>query len=206
MNFGPERLNVTLKTIFDYLAAILSLILLSPVILILSILIKVSGKGPVIYKQRRVGMHGNIFVMYKFRTMFSGSVNGVSLVTGRDDKRITRLGWIMRKHKLDEIPNFINVLKGEMAIVGPRPEQQFYSDKIVSIIPDYKLLQSIKPGVTSWGQVKYGYASNIDQMIERVQYDFFYLRNRSFWFDIKIVYHTIGIILKRGRNLRGVRY
>jgi lipopolysaccharide/colanic/teichoic acid biosynthesis glycosyltransferase len=196
MNFVPERLSVTLKTIIDYLAAILSLILLSPVILLLSVLIKVSGKGPVIYKQRRVGMHGNTFVMYKFRTMFSGSVNGVSLVTGRDDKRITSLGWIMRKYKLDEIPNFINVLKGEMAIVGPRPEQPFYSDKIVSMIPDYKLLQSIKPGVTSWGQVKYGYASNLDQMIERVQYDFFYLRNRSFWFDMKIVYYTIGIILK----------
>jgi len=102
----------------------------------------------------------------------------------------------MRKHKLDEIPNFINVIKGEMSLVGPRPEQQYFIDQIIIIEPRYSLLQDLKPGITSWGQVKYGYASNVDQMIERLNYDLYYLENRSLWFDMKITFYTIGIIFK----------
>jgi len=102
----------------------------------------------------------------------------------------------MRKHKFDEIPNFINVLKGEMSIVGPRPEQQYFVEKIVAIAPDYTRLHDIKPGITSWGQVKYGYASNVEQMVERLKYDLNYLENRSLWFDLKIAVFTVGIIFK----------
>ncbi len=184
------------KIIVDYSVAIFSLFLLMPVIVVLSILIKLSGNGPVIYSQKRVGKSGKSFIIYKFRSMYVTSENGLKLISGSSDKRITPLGRFMRKHKLDEIPNFINVLKGDMSIVGPRPEQQYFIDQMVTKVPQYRHLEVIKPGITSWGQVKYGYASNVDEMIKRLEYDLYYLNNRSLWFDFKIACHTVGIILK----------
>jgi len=185
-----------LKTVFDYSVTIACVVLLVPLILLLAFLIKITGKGPVFYSQKRIGKSGKPFLMYKFRSMHFGTEEGVPLLSGKNDRRITFIGRFMRKHKFDEIPNFLNVLKGEMSLVGPRPEQQYFIDKITQKAPDYLLLQSIKPGITSWGQVRYGYASNVDQMIERLQYDLYYLEKRSLWFDIKIVFYTAGIILK----------
>ena len=121
-------------------------------------------------------------------------------MSARDDPRITPIGRFMRKHKLDEIPNFINVLKGQMSIIGPRPEQQYYIDQIIRRAPEYKLLQSFRPGITSWGQVKYGYASNVEEMVERLNYDLFYLKNKSIWFDLKIIIYTFFFIIK-GRGV-----
>jgi lipopolysaccharide/colanic/teichoic acid biosynthesis glycosyltransferase len=185
-----------IKTVIDYSVTILCLILLIPVILILAITIKISGKGSVIHSQKRIGRYGKSFTLYKFRSMHFGTEDGIPLLSGKRDKRITAVGRFMRKHKFDEIPNFVNVLKGEMSLVGPRPEQQYFIDQIVLKAPQYKLLQKVKPGITSWGQVKYGYASTVDEMIERLEYDLFYLENRSFWFDLKVAFHTIGIIFK----------
>lgn len=185
-----------IKTLSEYFISVACLIVLSPVIIILVIAIKSTGKGPVIYSQKRIGRSGHPFTMYKFRSMHYGSKDGVPLLSGKNDKRITPVGHFMRKHKLDEIPNFINVLKGEMSLVGPRPEQQYFINKIMLKEPDYKLLLDIKPGITSWGQVKYGYASSVEDMVERLQYDLYYLRNRSTWFDIKVAIFTIWIILK----------
>jgi lipopolysaccharide/colanic/teichoic acid biosynthesis glycosyltransferase len=185
-----------IKTFIDYSVTILCLILLIPVILVLIIAIKITVKGPVIYSQERVGKNGKTFTIYKFRSMHLGTETGVPLLCGKKDKRITAVGRLMRKHKLDEIPNFINVLKGEMSIVGPRPEQQYFIDQIVVKKPEYKLLHNIKPGITSWGQVKYGYASTVEEMVKRLDYDLFYLNNRSLWFDLKIALCTIGIVLK----------
>ncbi len=196
MNSGSTNLQSIVKTTIDNFLSIISIILLLPVIIILVILIKLSGEGPVIYTQRRVGMHGKPFTIYKFRSMHNGNDEGIQLLSGRNDKRITSVGRLMRKHKLDEIPNFINVLKGEMSLVGPRPEQQYYAERILAKAPDYKLLQSIKPGITSWGQVKYGYASNVEEMIERLEYDLYYFKNRSLLFDLHIVCLTLGIIIK----------
>jgi lipopolysaccharide/colanic/teichoic acid biosynthesis glycosyltransferase len=196
MNHGNFELQSVCKTIIDYLITIIFLILLIPVILLLAIGIKISGKGPVIYTQQRAGRLGKPFMIYKFRSMYFGTEDGIPLLSGRKDKRITPIGRFMRKHKLDEIPNFINVLKGEMSIVGPRPEQQYFIDEILKFKPEYKLLQEIKPGITSWGQVKFGYASTVDEMILRLDYDLFYLKNRSSKFDLKILIHTIGIIFK----------
>jgi lipopolysaccharide/colanic/teichoic acid biosynthesis glycosyltransferase len=184
------------KNIIDYPITILCLILLSPVILILSILIKISGKGPVIYSQNRIGRNGKSFTIYKFRSMHYGTEEGIPLLSGKNDKRITPLGRFMRKHKFDEIPNFVNVLKGEMSLVGPRPEQQYFIDQILMKAPQYKLLQKVKPGITSWGQVKYGYASNVDEMIERLDYDLFYLENKSICFDMKVICYTVITIFK----------
>jgi lipopolysaccharide/colanic/teichoic acid biosynthesis glycosyltransferase len=165
------------------------------VIVALSVAIKLTGKGPVIFSQIRIGRYGKPFVIYKFRSLHNGKEEGMPLISGREDERITSLGRFMRKHKFDEIPNFINVLKGEMSIIGPRPEQQFFIEQIVEREPRYKQLQLIKPGITSWGQVKYGYASNVDEMIKRMEFDLYYLQNRSLLFDLKIALSTLIIIL-----------
>ena len=196
MNSGSTNLHSIVKTSIDYFLSIFSIILLLPVIIILALLIKLSGKGPVIYSQMRTGKNGKPFTIFKFRSLYPGSEEGIQLLSDKNDKRITSVGRLMRKHKLDEIPNFINVLRGEMSLVGPRPEQQYYVDLIITRAPDYKVLQSIKPGITSWGQVKYGYASTVEEMIERLEYDLYYYEKRSLWFDLKIVFFTLGIIIK----------
>jgi lipopolysaccharide/colanic/teichoic acid biosynthesis glycosyltransferase len=185
-----------IKTVIDYSFSLFCLIILIPVILILTVAILASGKGPVIFTQNRIGKGGKPFKLYKFRSMHNGTEDGVPLINGKNDKRITSLGRFMRKHKLDEIPNFVNVLKGDMSIVGIRPEQQFFIDQLISKNPDYKLLLEIKPGITSWGQVRYGYAENVDQMLERLEYDLHYFRHRSLWYDLKVAFYTIGIIIR----------
>lgn len=113
----------------------------------------------------------------------------------KDDKRITKVGILIRKHRIDEIPNFINVLKGEMSLVGPRPEQQYFIDQAIARVPDYKLLLEVKPGIISWGNIKYGYATNIDEIIERHIYDLYYLKKKSLWFDFKILLFKIPVLL-----------
>lgn len=196
MKLVKQYFNSNIKTVIDYSLTIICLFLLCPVILIFAISIKLSGKGPVIYSQQRVGKSGKIFNIYKFRSMHFGTEDGVPLLSDINDKRITTLGRYMRKHRFDEIPNFINVLKGEMSLVGPRPEQQYFVDRILPKAPKYILVQNVKPGITSWGQVKYGYASNVDEMIKRLDYDLYYLENRSIWFDLKVLIYTVGIIFK----------
>jgi lipopolysaccharide/colanic/teichoic acid biosynthesis glycosyltransferase len=125
---------------------------------------------------------------------------GDPFLSGSGDERVTSIGRFLRKYRLDEIPNFINVLKGEMSIVGPRPERLFFINQIIKSAPQYFELHKVKPGITSWGQVKYGYASNVGEMVERLDYDLFYLKNRSAWFDLKIIFLTIGTVL-RGRGI-----
>ena len=171
-----------------------------PVIVTLAAAIKIKGQGPVIFSQKRIGRNGKPFTLYKFRSLRNGNEEEIVLISGREDKRITSIGRFLRKHKLDEIPNFINVLKGEMSIVGPRPERLFFINQIIKSAPQYIELHKVKPGITSWGQVKYGYASSVNEMIERLDYDLFYLKNRSAWFDMKIITLTIGTIL-RGKGI-----
>jgi lipopolysaccharide/colanic/teichoic acid biosynthesis glycosyltransferase len=193
-------LYAIIKTASDYILSFLILLLLSPVLLLLSAIIRVSGKGPVIYSQDRIGKDGVPFSIYKFRSMVYDAEKGEPFLSGTGDERVTRIGRFLRKYRLDEIPNFINVLKGEMSIVGPRPERLFYINQIIKTAPQYLELQKIKPGITSWGQIEYGYASSVDEMIERLDYDLIYLKNRSFWFDLKIIILTVGTILK-GRGV-----
>jgi lipopolysaccharide/colanic/teichoic acid biosynthesis glycosyltransferase len=188
------------KTMSDYFFSLISLLILSPVILLLISLIRISGKGPVIYTQDRIGKNGKPFVIYKFRSMIFEAENGSPMLSGLKEGRVTKLGRFMRKYRIDEIPNFINVLKGDMSLVGPRPERKFFIDLIVNKVPGYTAIQSVKPGITSWGQVKYGYASSVEEMAERFEYDRYYLEHRSLLFDFKIILLTIGTIL-RGKGV-----
>jgi lipopolysaccharide/colanic/teichoic acid biosynthesis glycosyltransferase len=185
-----------IKTSADYIFSFIILLLLSPFLLLLSAIIRISGNGPVIYAQDRVGKNGKSFSIYKFRSMVYNAEKGVPFLSVSGDERVTRIGRIIRRYRIDEIPNFINVIKGDMSIVGPRPERLFYINQIIKIAPQYIELQRVKPGITSWGQIKYGYATTVDEMIERLDYDLIYLRQRSFWFDLKIVLLTVGTILK----------
>jgi len=188
--------QANLKEMIDYFIAIVGLLLSAPVALILMAVIKITSKGPVIFKQERIGQHGKPFHIYKFRSMYvDAEANGPAL-SNQSDPRVTPVGRFMRKTRLDEIPNFINVLIGDMSIVGPRPERQYYIDQLVKVAPHYLHLQKVKPGITSWGQVKYGYAENIEQMVERLKYDLLYLENMSLYIDFKIMIYTILTIFK----------
>lgn len=189
-----------IKQLTDYIASAVLLIILLPLMLILAMAIRLTGKGPVIFRQERVGRNGKPFTIFKFRSMYSNAEESGPMLSGRDDPRITPVGRYMRKHRLDEIPNLINVLRGEMSLVGPRPERQYYIDQIVKKAPHFHRLLKVKPGITSWGQVKYGYATNVDEMIERLEYDLIYIDNMNLVVDLKIIIYTILIILK-GKGL-----
>ncbi len=195
-----EEWQYSVKRIADIVLSFLALIILSPVFLITAIIVKSTSPGPVFYAQERIGYKGRPFKMHKFRSMYVDAEKAGPALSRDDDPRITPFGRFMRKVRLDEIPQFYNVLKGTMSLVGYRPERQYYIDQIVQRCPEYLLLQRIKPGITSWGQVKYGYASNVDEMCERLKYDILYLENMSITTDIKILIYTVGIIFQgRGK-------
>jgi exopolysaccharide biosynthesis polyprenyl glycosylphosphotransferase len=192
-NLMPVWQNV-IKFISDYLIAATALIISLPIILIVSIIIKLTTQGPIFFSQIRIGKNHKPFVMYKFRTMqVDAEANGPAL-SSSNDPRITPIGKILRKWHIDEIPQFVNILKGEMSMVGPRPEREYFINQIVKETPYYSHLFRIKPGITSWGMVKYGYAENVAQMIERSKYDIIYLENMTLLVDLKIIAHTIKAV------------
>lgn len=190
-----------IKRAFDIIFSLLAMILLSPVYLVTAIIIYTTSKGPIFYKQERIGYKGKPFYMHKFRSMYTDAEkDGPRLSNGDKDSRITPFGRFMRKVRLDEIPQFYNVLKGTMSLVGYRPERQYFIDRITEKAPEYKLLLRVKPGITSWGQVKFGYADTVEQMVERLKYDLLYMENISLATDIKILFYTFVIILQgRGK-------
>lgn len=189
-----------LKRFLDIFASVTVLIFLSPVYLFTAIGVKLSSPGPVLFKQERIGYKGKPFYMYKFRSMVVDAEKDGPQLSSENDPRITPFGLIIRKFRLDEIPQFFTVLKGQMSLVGPRPERQYYIDQIIEKAPHYRLLLKIKPGITSWGQVKYGYASNIDEIVDRLKYDLLYLENMSLSMDFKIMIYTILIVIQgRGK-------
>jgi exopolysaccharide biosynthesis polyprenyl glycosylphosphotransferase len=192
--------QMVLKRLIDVVVSLLVLIVLSPLYLLLVIAVKVSSPGPAFFKQARIGLHGKSFYIIKYRTMVvNAEANGPAL-SSKDDKRIISIGRTLRKYRLDEIPQFYNVLVGDMSLVGPRPERQFFIDQIMPVAPHYKHLQRVRPGITSWGMVKYGYAENIEQMIERLKFDILYIENMSLAMDFRIMIYTIKTIMQgRGK-------
>jgi exopolysaccharide biosynthesis polyprenyl glycosylphosphotransferase len=192
--------QMVLKRLIDVVVSLLVLLVLSPLYLLLVIAVKVSSPGPAFFKQARIGLHGKPFYIIKYRTMVvNAEANGPAL-SSKDDKRIISVGRTLRKYRLDEIPQFYNVLVGDMSLVGPRPERQFFIDQIMPVAPHYKHLQRVRPGITSWGMVKYGYAENIEQMIERLKFDILYIENMSLAMDFRIMIYTIKTIMQgRGK-------
>lgn len=188
------------KRAVDIVAGFIALLLLSPVYLITVLCVKFTSPGPAFYAQERIGKGGRPFNIYKFRSMYvDAEAKGPSLSTD-EDPRITRFGRFMRKVRLDEIPQFFNVLKGDMSLVGPRPERQFFIDQIVLTSPHYHHLHKVRPGITSWGMVKYGYAENVEQMIRRMKYDLLYIENMSLLVDLKILIYTVQtVFMGRGK-------
>lgn len=184
------------KRVIDISFSLLALTLLMPVYIFTAIGVKLSSSGPIFFFQERVGLRGKKFNIIKFRSMTKDAEKSGPQLSSDNDMRITKFGKFMRKTRLDELPQFFNVLRGEMSIVGPRPERQFFIDQIVEKAPHYTRLHKVKPGITSWGQVKFGYAENVDEMIERLKYDLLYLENMSLAVDFKIMIYTVRTILR----------
>lgn len=188
--------QVVLKRTMDLVAAALALVVLAPLFFILALLVKSSSPGPVFYRQERIGQFGRPFQIIKFRTMVRDAERNGPQLSRDADPRITSLGLVLRKSRLDELPQFLNVLKGEMALVGPRPERAHFIDQIMQQAPHYRHLQKVRPGITSWGQVKYGYAENVGQMVQRLRFDLIYIENMSVALDVKILFYTVLTVIR----------
>ena len=192
-NFSPAGQNI--KFFLDKVSSAVALLLLSPLFVYIAWRVKRDSPGPVFFRQERIGYLGQPFWMYKFRTMYvNAEENGPSL-SSEDDPRVTPFGRIMRKYRLDELPQFWNVLKGDMSLVGPRPERKYFIDEIVKTAPYYYLLHNVRPGITSLGMVKYGYAASVDKMVERMEYDILYYENMSLTLDLTILIYTVKTVI-----------
>ena len=189
--------ELCIKRAFDIAASVIGLVVVSPLMALIALQIKLSSKGPVFYSQERIGQYGLPFSIYKFRTMVSDAESdGVPQITHDNDPRITRVGHWLRKYRLDELPQLWNILRGDMSIVGPRPERQFFIQQIMARAPYYCLLYKVRPGLTSWGPIRVGYTDTLDKMIERLNCDIVYVENMSLLLDLKILFFTIGVIIK----------
>ena len=184
-----------IKRIIDFVVAVVCLILFSPLILVCWLLIKTDGQ-PAIYRQERIGLGGKPFYIYKFRSMVvDAEKEGEELLQQKDDPRLTRIGKILRSHHLDELPQLWNVLKGDMALVGPRPERKYDIDQIMQRDSRYQRIYALRPGVTSYATLKNGYTDNIEKMLRRLEMDLYYLEHQSLWTDAKILWKTFKDII-----------
>ena len=186
----------SVKRFFDITSSAIAMIILLPVYLYVAVRVKLGSKGPIFYKQERIGYEGRPFMIYKFRTMYVDAESKGPQLSQVGDPRITPFGHVMRKYRLDELPQFWNIIKGDMSIVGPRPERRYYIEQIERIAPYYCLVYKVRPGLLSWGPIKIGYSDTIEKMVERLRYDIIYMDNMTIQTDIKILYYSIGVILR----------
>ena len=192
MNVGERAVKRSL----DFVVALLGLLLLSPILLYVYIRLRIQNDGPVIFSQERIGKGGKPFTIYKFRTMrVNSEKHGTPQLAKASDDRLTPAGKFLREHHLDELPQLWNVLVGDMSFVGPRPERRYFIDKIMEQNPDYELLYQIRPGITSMATIYNGYTDTMEKMLIRLQMDLDYLKKRSLWYDLKIVFTTVKLIL-----------
>ena len=192
-NFSPAEQNI--KLFLDKACSAVALLLLSPLFVYIAWRVKKDSPGPVFFRQERIGYLGQPFLMYKFRSMYVDAEENGPALSSEDHPRVTPFGRIMRKYRLDELPQFWNVLKGDMSMVGPRPERKYFIDEIVKTAPYYYLLHNVRPGITSLGMVKYGYAANVDKMVERMEYDILYYENMSLTLDLTILIYTVKTVI-----------
>ncbi|MAN04932.1 MAG: polyprenyl glycosylphosphotransferase [Owenweeksia sp.] len=188
------------KRFMDIMVSAVVLIILSPLFLFTAIMVRMSSPGPIFFRQSRMGHGGRSFDMIKFRSMVQDAEKDGPQLSSENDERITNWGRFMRKYRLDELPQFVNVILGQMSIVGPRPERQYYIEQIMRKAPHYKHVLKVKPGITSWGMVKFGYAENVEEMVQRLKYDVIYIENMNLFNDLKVLIYTILIVLQgRGK-------
>ena len=192
-NLSPSGQNI--KRTLDVLISLSALVLCALPMAAIALWIKIDSKGSVFYRQKRLGLHKRPFYIYKFRSMYADAEKDTPLLTTDSDNRVTKAGRIMRKYRIDELPQFWNVLRGDMSIVGPRPEREYFAQKILEKAPYYTLIHQVRPGITSWGMVKYGYACNVEEMVKRAKFDIIYLNNMSLLIDTKIMIYTIKTVL-----------
>lgn len=183
------------KRTLDVVISAMGLLLLWPMLAVIAIMVKCDSPGPVLYRQERIGRNKKPFTIYKFRSMYRDAEAAGPQLSSATDPRITRLGHYLRKYRLDELPQLWNVLRGDMSLVGPRPEREFFINQILERDPSYALVQQVRPGLTSWGMVKFGYASTVDDMLKRLRYELIYLDNISTVLDLRIILLTIKIVI-----------
>jgi sugar transferase (PEP-CTERM system associated) len=193
--FKRSKLTLWMKRVTGFTFSLIGLILLSPLIVIIAVLIKIDSHGPIFYQQKRVGENGKVFKLKKFRSMFENAEANGPVWAEANDKRITRVGRWLRKWRLDEIPQMINVLKGDLSFVGPRPERPYFVEQLRKEIPFYDQRFSVKPGITGWAQVKYRYGASKEDSLEKLKYDLYYIKNLSPLFDLLILFETIKVVL-----------
>jgi exopolysaccharide biosynthesis polyprenyl glycosylphosphotransferase len=192
--------QLVLKRAMDWSVSLIALLVLAPLYVLIALAVKLNSKGPVFYVQERIGLYGKPFHIIKFRTMVQDAERLGPQLSSDEDPRITPVGRFLRKSRLDELPQFFNVIRGDMALVGPRPERAHFIEQIMERAPHYRHLQKVRPGITSWGQVKYGYATSVDEMIQRLRFDLIYIENMSIALDLKILAYTVITVLKgRGK-------
>ena len=190
----------SVKRVFDILMSLFALVLFLPIMVYVAVRVKRDSPGPIFYKQERIGKDGRPFYMYKFRTMYVGAEQNGPQLSSQNDERITPFGAIMRKYRLDELPQFWNILKGDMSVVGPRPERRYFINQIEEKAPYYCLIYKIQPGLLSWGPIKIGYSDTVEKMVERLNYDIIYMDNMTLLNDLKIMIYSLEVIIK-GRGM-----
>jgi sugar transferase (PEP-CTERM system associated) len=196
--FDQSFVRTFMKRSFDIVCSVIILALTLPLMLLAALAVKLEDRGPVFYSQERVGKDGKTFFVHKFRSMRTDAEKGGKPQWAQqNDPRITRIGNFMRKTRIDELPQILNVFKGEMSFVGPRPERPYFVEQLIEVVPYYNVRHSVKPGITGWAQVRYGYGSSAEDALQKLQYDLYYVKNNSLFLDVLILIDTLKVVLFR---------
>jgi len=191
----PAQFYAKIKRLTDIVMGAIGLVLAAPVIALAGVAVRLESRGPAIYSQRRVGLHGYVFTVYKLRSMRDDAENGSAQWATENDPRMTRVGRVLRKLRIDELPQFWNVLSGEMTLVGPRPERPEFVDQLTAQVPFYNLRHMVKPGITGWAQVMFPYGASVEESARKLEYDLYYVRHMSLWLDLRIAARTLHVLL-----------